>query len=183
MRTIKFRGKSTTKYPAQNISFGDWVYGSYVQSGVDAPCIIFGDGEQCEIDQETLGQYTGLLDKNGKGICKDDLCNVFYTSGDGENIHDCIYKVSVDPLYGLTLKFVKLLWESSGYNQYPLSTTLSSQYDKLEYSRESKGNNCIAVRDTWGENPLRREKWKQNDYSNYIEVIGNIYENGDLLND
>lgn len=124
-------------------------------------------------------QYTGLKDKNGKEIYFDDFLNVYFTSNNGENIHDCIYQVKQGVL-GLELHFVKLLWESEGHNQYPTSSTLCERYKTLEYGFTDR-KLALRVCDTWGKNELQRHTWKNQDASDYFEIIGNIYENPELL--
>ena len=56
-RTIKFRGK--------RLDNGEWIYGSLIQWGERLFTIHNFDGS-IHIDPDTVGQFTGLLDKNGK---------------------------------------------------------------------------------------------------------------------
>lgn len=132
MREIKFR--------AQKVTTKEWVYGLLCYNSAGLPHKIEQVGfdkpyeGMFDIDPETVGQYTGLKDRNGKDIYEWDILN-----------------------NGL---FV-------GYNQLHCCFGL---YNKAGYQLDLYAD---WITDE-GKTP---KEWETSDF----EVIGNIYENKDLL--
>lgn len=140
MREIKFKAKK-----ADN---GEWVYGYYAKTvtSEDVFCvadtrindiIIIKDGTFYYIRSETLSQYTGLKDKNGKEVYEGDI--IKYSS----DVIKEFYEVNS------ILREVKFKYGMYGIQGFeegthiPFANILKCQY----------------------------------------EVVGNIYENKDLLED
>lgn len=158
MREIKFRGKTTDEVGDRKI----WIYGDLLQGcEICDICEISDcesiDGTRYQVEQNSIGQYTGLKDKNEKEIYEGDII--------------------------LTQPF-----RDKPYSKKSKEKRLKGIVEYNVLSGAGFGGDTETVK-YWG------AEWNvrivDKDYSKYgcydwgkfweCEVIGNIYENPELL--
>ena len=131
MREILFRGKQ--KYS------GKWVYGSFF-----SPNAIMKRGKEFDADKtytilpETVGQFTGLTDKNDKKIFEGDIVLVPYV----DPIFKCTWN-DTSPCEGAIIKYCMGMFY-------------------VEYIESG-------------------DKFTLSAMDGYMKIIGNIYDNPELL--
>ena len=154
-RIIKFRGMTEA---------GEWLYGGYVKRN-NAHYILDGECDHVEVDgreanilhfhivkYKTVGEFTGLLDKQGKEIYEGDMVKT--TVGK----HLWWYLVTTDSNFG-------------GNNLY-----LITRYRNFRHVNDGEDiewgdffvNEC-------------RDTLTEYNANNNLEIIGNIYESPHLL--
>lgn len=89
-REIKFRARMVEGGNTSREDVGKWSYGYYVKTNTGHQLICDGECKfelNCDdIDRSTLGQFTGLRDKNGKEIYEGDFVVLF-------NLKDAFFEI------------------------------------------------------------------------------------------
>jgi len=158
MREIKFRGKRKGEPH-------EWVFGdlNHINGGV----YIFNENAKesnsydwYEVIPETVGQYTGLKDKNGNEIWEGDILKEVYVPlGSNPKVIE-YYKIGV------------AVWPSEFQHKIEGTTVLNEEL-KLYYHKTERR---IFKHPTDGENWIER-----NPPVYKMQIIGNIHDNPELL--
>lgn len=168
-RLIKFRGKRTDT--------GEWVFGNLIETGngydfidtnnelyEDEPYLFRDNTDMIrvavsKVNKDTVGQFTGLLDKNGKEIYEGDIIrvNAYVNNGQGES-YDFRDMFTVEEL--------------KGFHRYDYISDVKFNeggFYLTEYS-ECDTSICILFGDMRHSFPIFE-----------CEVIGNVFDNHELL--
>jgi len=180
MREIKFRAWNT-----RDEVMDESPYHFYFEA--NGNCFAYEDWRDLEDGRSypcELMQYTGLKDKNGVEIYEGEVLRIKGKMGDNsEYSFDALYKVEPITYEGLELRFLKLYCKEpdSKDNSYPICTHPCIRYNSLTNDYVNQKYDQIALPMTSGRNAIQRTSWVEHQYTNDIEVIGNIHQHPHLL--
>ena len=153
MREILFRGK--------RLDNGEWVEGYlYITHNGEHEISIYNDEVNIErltyeVDQSTVGQYTGLKDKNGKRIWEGDIVRYTFDSPD-------------DPTAtknGLKVRTGRIFWSDW----------------RASFAVTAGRNGSASLNDDVARYVRGRQIYEYVRGANTVEVIGNITDTPELL--
>ena len=108
---------TTNCYKSKDGYIGTWLYGYYVYNKLqDIHMIVQSNGEMYQVIPETLGQFTGLLDKNDKKIFEGDRVRYKYKDMQETSIETGI--VTFNPKNGYYPMSLGSVCEDHYYNTY-----------------------------------------------------------------
>lgn len=123
MREILFRGK--------RIDNGEWVIGSFLENCGCQTIIPAASIVGLHVDPETVGQYTGMTDKNGKKIFEGDMIKPFDDEVD-KMVVEFHHGQFLLCLYGERGYMAEYGWEEEGNYGCFEAEPLSSYGDNIE---------------------------------------------------
>ena len=171
MREIKFRGKIID----EGYKYGEWVYGGLYcvrDEWNNVTCYIVTEKWQTyRVDPETVGQYAGKKDKNGKEVYEGDILRT-YPRFDWDKEREFIVVVCFG--HHMITYDGACAWYSGGLGFYfKIIKTTWRIFDKsfLEFLKQQNATKPLA--DYYISEDVN--------WDNEFEVIGNIYDNPELL--